>query len=171
VKFVDISGEKYGRWNILSLWGFKHTLWRDANGVRHESMKAFFNARCECGTERVVSSNSLRKANERQRSRSCGCYRDEQSSKRGKETMLKYWQRKRETKMAKAYEVRELEAKLAELREQYEGADVTAKVELFQEINRTEQLLNMAVDRHKEIRTGKVVGPGNANYEAWVAKS
>jgi hypothetical protein len=85
--------------------------------------------------------------------------------------MLKYWQRKREEKMAKPYEVRELEAKLAELRENYEGAEPSMKVTVFQEINRNEELLNMAIDRHKEIRTGKVVGPGNPNYEAFIAKS
>jgi hypothetical protein len=73
--------------------------------------------------------------------------------------------------MSKHPEIRELEAKLAELREQHEGADVSMKVALFMEINRTEQLLNMANDRHKEIVTGKVVGPGNANFEAWAKKS
>jgi hypothetical protein len=94
--FLDITGEKYGRWTVVSFYGLKHTLWRDANGIRHESMKAMFNCRCECGTLRIVASNSLRKTNERQRSRSCGCYRNEQSRKRGKETMAKYWQRKRQ---------------------------------------------------------------------------
>jgi hypothetical protein len=66
--------------------------------------------------------------------------------------------------MAKHPEIRELEAKLAELREQHEGADVSMKVALFLEINRTEQLLNLAVDRHKEIRTGKVINEGDPNY-------
>jgi hypothetical protein len=72
--------------------------------------------------------------------------------------------------MSKHPEIRELEAKLAELRENYEGAEVSMKTALFVEINNTEQLLNMANDRHKEIVTGKVIGPGNANFEAWTKK-
>ena len=57
--------------------------------------------------------------------------------------------------MAKHPEIKELEAKLAELREQNEGAEVSMKVALFIEINNTEQLLNLAIDRHKEIRPAR----------------
>jgi hypothetical protein len=88
-----------------------------------------------------------------------------------KKQCVNFGNEREKKKMAKHPEVRELEAKLAELREQHEGADVSMKVALFMEINSTEQLLNMAIDRHKEIVTGKIVGPGNANFEAWAAKS
>lgn len=55
-KFIDIKGEKYNRWTVLSL-------------DRIENKKAFWLCQCECGTKKVVSSSSLRCGS----SKSCGC--------------------------------------------------------------------------------------------------
>lgn len=55
-KFIDIKGEKYNRWTVLSL-------------DRIENKKAYWLCQCECGTKKVVSSSSLRCGT----SKSCGC--------------------------------------------------------------------------------------------------
>ncbi len=55
-KFIDIKGEKYNRWTVLSL-------------SKIENKKAYWLCQCDCGTKRVVSSSSLRAGT----SKSCGC--------------------------------------------------------------------------------------------------
>lgn len=56
-KFIDITGQKFGRWTILARGGRSHnngTLWK---------------CRCECGNEKSVKSEILRSGE----SKSCGC--------------------------------------------------------------------------------------------------
>lgn len=52
-RFVDLSGQKFGRWTVISYVG--HRKW---------------NCRCTCGTERVVQGTHLKSG----ASKSCGCY-------------------------------------------------------------------------------------------------
>lgn len=54
---MDISGHTYGRWTVLTV-SFRKN--------KHEHWLC----RCSCGTERYVTTNSLRRGN----SKSCGCY-------------------------------------------------------------------------------------------------
>lgn len=60
--FIDLTGQMFGRWKVLS---------RAENG----SNAARWLCKCSCGTERIVSSNGLRRG----RSLSCGCYHKELS--------------------------------------------------------------------------------------------
>lgn len=57
-RFIDIKGDKYNRWTVLA-----KTKNRDAGG------SVMWECRCDCGTIREVSANSLRDGS----SRSCGC--------------------------------------------------------------------------------------------------
>ena len=61
---IDLTGQRYGRWVVLSRDGFA------ANNA------ALFRCRCDCGTERTLVSSVLRTG----RSTSCGCYRSEHHS-------------------------------------------------------------------------------------------
>lgn len=54
---IDIAGEKYGRLSVLSF-----------SEIRKHV--AYWNVRCDCGKELVVSSNALRTGN----TKSCGCW-------------------------------------------------------------------------------------------------
>lgn len=64
---IDITNHKFGRWTVL----------HRAGSVRRDSA---WKVRCECGFERVISGGELRRG----KSKSCGCYAREQSSKRAK---------------------------------------------------------------------------------------
>ncbi len=55
-KKIDITGHVYGRWTVLSF-------------SRKKKLDYLWNCRCECGTEREVSSHSMRRGE----SKSCGC--------------------------------------------------------------------------------------------------
>ena len=55
--FIDLSGQRFGRWSIVSYAG------PNKNG------NAQWNVRCDCGTEKTVLSTTLRKGE----SNSCGC--------------------------------------------------------------------------------------------------
>lgn len=57
----DLTGQKFGRWTILSLAG------KSARG------KSLWQAVCECGTSRSVEGSNLRSGG----SRSCGCLKDD----------------------------------------------------------------------------------------------
>ena len=57
---IDLTGNKYGRWSVLSYWGKKNN-------------KQYWNCRCECGTERTVWGGQLRNNS----SVSCGCHHKE----------------------------------------------------------------------------------------------
>lgn len=59
----DITGQKFGRWTVLAF-----------TEIRKE--KSFFLCRCECGTEKQVSGNSLKTG----ASKSCGCLHAEQAA-------------------------------------------------------------------------------------------
>lgn len=60
-RFIDMTGQNYGRWTVLSYSG-----------------SGKWNCICECGTTRVVSGAHLRSG----ASKSCGCYEHEQLMKR-----------------------------------------------------------------------------------------
>lgn len=55
--FVDLAGQKYGRWTVLSHEGFN----------KHNA--AMWLCRCECGTEKIITGAGLRSGS----SKSCGC--------------------------------------------------------------------------------------------------
>ena len=63
---LDLKGQKFGRWTVLEEVGRSHggVLWR---------------CRCDCGTIRDVTSNSLRTG----KTLSCGCYNREIITKHG----------------------------------------------------------------------------------------
>ena len=66
-KFIDITGEKYGRLTVLEYVGYKagRTAWR---------------CKCDCGNETIVTANCLRTG----KTKSCGCYSNELKSARAK---------------------------------------------------------------------------------------
>lgn len=66
----DLTGMKFGRWTVL---GYSHT-----NGLR----ALYWTCKCECGTIKEVSGNSLRN----NRSKSCGCLSKEVSREVGKKS-------------------------------------------------------------------------------------
>ena len=67
-RFLDISGEKYGRLTVLSFYG------------RDSQKRSIWNCRCDCGEEKAVRSNFLRRGI----TRSCGCLAKETSAVSGK---------------------------------------------------------------------------------------
>jgi len=66
-KFIDETGKKFGCWFVTAL---------------HPQRSRFAGARwicvCDCGTERIVHGNQLRRG----RSQSCGCLQKEIATKR-----------------------------------------------------------------------------------------
>lgn len=60
---IDLTGQKFNRWTVLSYEG---------NGK--------WNCRCDCGTEKIVSGDSLKRG----QSKSCGCFRVEVNKTRPK---------------------------------------------------------------------------------------
>lgn len=96
--FIDITGEEFGRWRVLYLYGFHESLYRDSHGRIHFDRKAVFVCQCKCGTVRNVISNNLR----RHTSTSCGCKRVETCRKNMRENIqplsVKARQRKEKTK-------------------------------------------------------------------------
>jgi len=63
--FIDLTGQRFGRWTVLKR-------------VKGKRANAAWLCRCDCGTESSVYSDSLRSG----KSKSCGCLRDEETSKR-----------------------------------------------------------------------------------------
>lgn len=70
----DFVGKKFGRWEVVS---FSHKE-KCRNGANY-----YWNCKCECGKEKVVSAGSLRSGS----STSCGCYNKEIISKPRKHGM------------------------------------------------------------------------------------
>lgn len=68
-KFMDLSGQVFGRLTVLSCAGY------DAKGHTQK-----WNCVCSCGNQTVVSSSALKTG----KTRSCGCYSSEQKSLRSK---------------------------------------------------------------------------------------
>jgi HNH endonuclease len=56
----DLTGKTFGRWTVLSR-------------AENHGYQAYWNCRCECGTEKSVCATALRTGG----SKSCGCLRDE----------------------------------------------------------------------------------------------
>lgn len=67
-RLVDIQGNKYGRWLVLSLNVVKSTKAKDS----------YWNCKCDCGTERVVVASNLKNGV----SKSCGCLQRELNGQR-----------------------------------------------------------------------------------------
>lgn len=65
-KFRDLTGDKFGRWTVLEKTQTKYR-------------EHFWMCICECGTKKEVIGGSLKTG----RSRSCGCYSSELSTKHG----------------------------------------------------------------------------------------
>lgn len=63
-KLIDLTGKRFGRWTVLE---------RAENQVVAGKTNVFWKCRCECGTERDVNGNALRRGV----SRSCGCWQKE----------------------------------------------------------------------------------------------
>lgn len=55
-RVIDLTGQRFGKWTVLS---FAYT----------KNRAAYWNCKCDCGTEKIVSANSLRRGS----SKSCGC--------------------------------------------------------------------------------------------------
>ncbi|MGE3319985.1 MAG: hypothetical protein AB7I18_11890 [Candidatus Berkiella sp.] len=66
-KPIDLVGQNFGRWTVLQL-----------DSTRTESGHRQYFCKCNCGTERLVSSNALRMG----KSNSCGCLTIEVNSNR-----------------------------------------------------------------------------------------
>jgi len=64
---IDLTGKKFGRWLVIE------------RAENYPKGQARWLCRCECGTERVVLSDNLRKCV----STSCGCYQREAASRKG----------------------------------------------------------------------------------------
>jgi hypothetical protein len=60
-KLVNLSGKKFGRWNVIS---HSHVTRTKSNSTVHH-----WNCKCDCGIYRVVRGDSLT----RQHTKSCGC--------------------------------------------------------------------------------------------------
>lgn len=71
---LNLIGKKFGRWTVLEEAG------------RTPTSSVLWLCRCECGTEKVVSGNSLRNG----RSKSCGCYKLDRITKHGKSNTIEY---------------------------------------------------------------------------------
>ena len=68
-KVIDLTGQKFGRLTVLH---------RAEKPEGSHSTSSFWLCKCECGTEKIISSNVLRQG----KAVSCGCYnRDKQYSK------------------------------------------------------------------------------------------
>ena len=68
-QFIDLTGQQFGRWTVIDR-GADHFT---KSGTR----LTMWNCVCECGTPKVVSTQSLRKGT----STSCGCYAKENKSR------------------------------------------------------------------------------------------
>lgn len=73
---IDLTGKQFGRWTVL---------YRDTATRRPTR----WICKCSCGTVKSVLSLTLINSNPKLRSTSCGCYRNELSSKRRKTHGLK----------------------------------------------------------------------------------
>lgn len=63
----DLTGKRFGRWEVI---GYSH----------HVRTQAYWNSRCDCGTERAVSGPEMARGN----SVSCGCYMREKNGSRAR---------------------------------------------------------------------------------------
>ena len=68
---IDLTGQRFGRLTVISL----------NKEVSKQKKATYWNCRCECGNEIIVRGDNLRNG----RTTSCGCYKDEMSSKKLKE--------------------------------------------------------------------------------------
>lgn len=72
-KPIDITGLRFGRYVVLSY-------------VETRGTVAFWNCRCDCGVEKIVSGVELRRG----KTVSCGCYKKERATKHGDRTATGY---------------------------------------------------------------------------------
>lgn len=63
-KLIDLTGQRFGRLTVLS---------RAPKPEGSASTSAFWNCRCDCGTEKIISGNVLRQG----KAKSCGCLNSE----------------------------------------------------------------------------------------------
>src|SRR5262245_4672429 len=75
-KLIDLTGKRFGRWKVLAIHPQRYRWGIGRRGVWH--CVALWHCRCDCGTERIVHGNSLRRG----WSKSCGCLRREKFIKR-----------------------------------------------------------------------------------------
>lgn len=79
MRVAPMIGKRFGRWTVLE---------RVPRPQFTASQAAFYLCRCDCGTERVINSATLRSGS----SKSCGCLRREVSSR----ILAEYKARKKE---------------------------------------------------------------------------
>lgn len=72
----DLTGQRFGRWTILEKAPLEH--------VRSNGLKTGWRCKCDCGTERVITSKALLN----RESLSCGCLRTEAAAARIKDGVL-----------------------------------------------------------------------------------
>ena len=65
-KFIDLTGQRFGRYKVIRRVG------------NSKSGRVQYLCKCDCGNERIVFANGLRRGT----SQSCGCYHNEQLTKR-----------------------------------------------------------------------------------------
>jgi hypothetical protein len=74
-KLIDISGGRFGRWTVLAMHPERYR-WESRWAARPTDAVLWL-CRCDCGTERAVHGNSLRRG----RSKSCGCLQKERAKR------------------------------------------------------------------------------------------
>lgn len=73
-KWISLEGQRFGKWTVIS---FSHT----------KDKRTFWNCQCDCGNKKIVPYNSLIRG----QSKSCGCYKKEELSKRANSFLENRW--------------------------------------------------------------------------------
>jgi hypothetical protein len=75
-RLKDITGETFGRWEVLRFYGIRHSLSRNKHGKVVERTAALWTCRCSCGVvHEKVGATNLRLG----KSQSCGCWQRERA--------------------------------------------------------------------------------------------
>lgn len=78
-KFIDLTGKKFGRLNVIKLYEKKTYKY-----LKSERIAIYWLCKCDCGTEKIIEGGNL-KSNT---TMSCGCYNKEIISKDYKEASI-----------------------------------------------------------------------------------
>lgn len=70
IDFIDLTGKRFGRWEVLE---YSHVKKSIKNNNSHSQKGHYWKCKCDCGVEKVVRGDILRRGH----STSCGCYHQE----------------------------------------------------------------------------------------------